>query len=112
LPNRRLDWLANQAEADRISQEWTNSRDRLGARCEHDRAPEDLDAAFQALTRDHVQGVIVPVDGIFVFQRAATDRSARGSNETVCILPLSRPRRRGRLEIPPPLLALADEVIE
>jgi putative ABC transport system substrate-binding protein len=34
------------------------------------RAPNDLDAAFQALANDHVQAVIVLVDGMFFSQRA------------------------------------------
>jgi putative tryptophan/tyrosine transport system substrate-binding protein len=33
------------------------------------RAPEDLDAAFQALTNEHVQGLIVLVDGMFFNER-------------------------------------------
>jgi len=33
------------------------------------RAPEDLDAAFQALANDHVQGVLVLIDGMFFNER-------------------------------------------
>ncbi len=40
------------------------------------RAPEDLDAAFQALAHDHVQGVIVLIDGMFFNERERIARLA------------------------------------
>jgi putative tryptophan/tyrosine transport system substrate-binding protein len=68
----RIGFLVNVASAVIIDrQELENTCQRLGIKAvpAEVRAPNDLDAAFQALANDNVQAVIVLVDGMLFSQR-------------------------------------------
>jgi putative ABC transport system substrate-binding protein len=69
----KVGFLVNVASGVVIDrQELESTSQRLGIKAvpAEIRAPSDLDAAFQALANDHVQAVIVLVDGMLFSQRA------------------------------------------
>ena len=75
----RIGMLVNVAGGVTIDrQEAESAAQRLGVALipAEVRAPEDLDAAFESLANDHVQGVIVLIDGMFFNERQRIARLA------------------------------------